>query len=581
MRKKWKIFAGKQREVWKKGRCLVMAGAMLASVLAGCGSAEQREQDIEAEPAYVGGSLISDRAVIMPAPDDKFRTFYEIFVYSFYDSDGDGVGDLQGVIRKLDYLNDGDPETDTDLGVTGIWLMPIMPSDTYHKYDVKDYMSIDPAYGTMEDFETLIEECKKRDINVIIDLVMNHTSSAHPWFRAACDYVRGLGDDDEADPEECPYLDYYHFTKDMKWGYSNLSGTDWYYEAQFWSEMPDLNLYNDDVRAEFEEISRFWLDKGVAGFRLDAVKEFVSDNTEANVEILTWFNEIVKEINPDAYLVGEAWTGQGDYAQYYSSGMDSLFDFVFAGDSGRIFRYASGQYGAHEYGAGVESAEQKYASYNENFVNAPFYTNHDMDRGAGYYTGEYALAQTKIAAALNLTMSGNAFIYYGDEIGMMGSGKDENKRLGMRWSAGGDAEGTCAGPRGAEKVQQIYGSVAEQQEDVNSLYWFYKNLIRLRNQFPSIAKGATTCLKDASDHELSVIEKTYGGETVLIIYNISAVEKTVELGTVTLSDGNVPNSKQLESTLVSGEEPVALEEEVVTMPAYSLAVFLISEGDIE
>ena len=109
--------------------------------------------------------------------DDNYRTWYEVFVYSFFDSDGDGIGDLNGLTEKLDYINDGDPATDTDLGCNGIWLMPVMPSTTYHKYDVTDYCDIDPEYGTMDDFKNLIAACHERGINVIIDLVMNHTSS--------------------------------------------------------------------------------------------------------------------------------------------------------------------------------------------------------------------------------------------------------------------------------------------------------------------------------------------------------------------------------------------------------------------
>ena len=138
--------------------------------------------------------------------DDNYRTWYEIFVYSFCDSDGDKIGDLQGVISKLDYI--------ADMGFNGIWLMPIMPSNTYHKYDVKDYMGIDAAYGTMEDFDELVAECDKRGIKLIIDLVMNHTSSSHPWFVAACDYLKGLGEGEEPSAEDCPYYEYYNFVKD-------------------------------------------------------------------------------------------------------------------------------------------------------------------------------------------------------------------------------------------------------------------------------------------------------------------------------------------------------------------------------
>jgi 1,4-alpha-glucan branching enzyme len=112
--------------------------------------------------------------------EDNYRTYYEVFLYSFYDSDGDGIGDIKGLIEQLDYINDGDPDTDTDLGFNGIWLMPIMPSNTYHKYDVKDYYDIDPEYGTLSDFKRLVDECNKRGIKLIIDLVLNHSSQLHP-----------------------------------------------------------------------------------------------------------------------------------------------------------------------------------------------------------------------------------------------------------------------------------------------------------------------------------------------------------------------------------------------------------------
>ena len=123
--------------------------------------------------------------------DDLYRSWYEVFVYSFYDGDGDGIGDLPGLTEKLDYINDGNPATDTDLGCDGIWLMPVMPATTYHKYDVTDYCAIDEQYGTMEDFETFVNACHERGIRVMIDFVMNHTSSQHPWFQTAAEYLNG------------------------------------------------------------------------------------------------------------------------------------------------------------------------------------------------------------------------------------------------------------------------------------------------------------------------------------------------------------------------------------------------------
>lgn len=557
--------------------CGVLCCAALSGMLAGCGQEAEPEQEVKQEPLYVGESLVSRREVQTLEAADKYRTFYEIFVYSFWDSNGDGIGDLAGVTEKLDYLNDGDDTTDSDLGITGIWLMPIMPSATYHKYDVKDYMAIDSSYGTMEDFENLVAECKARNINVIIDLVMNHTSSSHPWFVEACEYLKSIGDE-EPDPEECPYVDYYNFNKGIKSGYYRLGDTDWYYEAGFWSEMPDLNLYNENVRAEFEEICRFWLDEGVAGFRLDAVKEYVTGDIGANVEILTWFNDMVKEMSPDAYLVGEAWVPQTEYAQYYASGIDSLFDFSFADSTGNIVKFVTGQKAASDYSAFVIRGEQRFAEQNENYVNAPFYSNHDMDRSAGYYSGARAEQQIKMAAALNMTMSGSAFLYYGDEIGMMGSGKDENKRLGMRWTADSSAGGMCKGPSDADRnVAQSYPALDEQLEDTGSLYTYYKNLIRLRNQFPSIRKGTTEQLGALSDKDLCALIKSYEGERVVLLYNISEEVKTVDLSETVLEDGTVLTVEMLEATLVSGDTPVSAEGQVLTLPEYSVAVLLVDE----
>ena len=568
----------------------VLAGSLLVGGLIGCsgssdsvnsntavssGQSEGMGQDTEAKKdEYI--KQVSERQIVVPDKTDKYRTFYEVFVYSYCDSDGDGIGDLAGLTEKLDYLNDGDLSTDTDLGVTGIWLMPIMPSTTYHKYDVKDYMNIDPSYGTLEDFDKLIAECNKRNINVIVDLVMNHTSAQHPWFQDACAYLKELGDG-EPDLNVCPYVGYYNFSKEALGGYAPLEGTDWYYEARFWDQMPDLNLDNEAVRDEFKEICQFWLDRGVSGFRLDAVKEYKTDKTSDNVEILSWLNDMVKAIYPDAYLVGEAWTNQSEYAKYYESGIDSLFDFAYADKDGRIAKAVNGLVTADAYGKSLEEEEALYASKNENYINAPFYTNHDLARGAGYYSGDYSDNKIKIAAAMNLFMSGNAFIYYGEEIGMKGAGADENKRLAMIWSKDASAEGMCKGPEAAKPVKMKYGSVDEQQKDGTSVYQYYKDAIRIRNQFPAIVKGETSYVESTSNDTLCVIEKSYDKEKVCIFYNLSEQSSKVQLGEVSLSNQENLTEEMLEATLVTTKEGVTITNGVMTMPAYSVAVYLVSE----
>lgn len=501
------------------------------------------------------------------------RNFYEIFVYSFSDSDGDGIGDLKGVEQKLDYLNDGNPDTDGDLGMNGIWLMPIMPSTTYHKYDVTDYYNIDKEYGTLDDFKSLIAECDERDINVIIDLVMNHTSSKHPWFTQAYEYYQSLGGGEAPDPAICPYADYYHFTKEPGENEYPVEGTDWYFEAQFWSEMPDLNLENEEVRDEFDQITSFWLDLGVSGFRLDAVQEYETGKTEENIDILTWFVTMTKEKAPDAYVVGEVWNDMSVYIQYYRSGIDSCFDFAFAGQSGMIadtIKNANNR-NASSFGKAQENIYNRIKEVNTQAVDAPFYTNHDMSRSAGYYSGENSERQAKIALAMNQLMSGNSFLYYGEELGMKGSGKDENKRAPMYWEADADAAGMCNGPADMDAVKMKYGSLREQQEDGNSVYHFVKETLRLRNAFPEIAGGDVFFEENYSDEDICIIRKSLQNQEILIIYNISANERTLDLAGITLN-GKALQKSGLAGMLLTDSSPVRMKNAKITMPAYAIAL---------
>ena len=233
--------------------------------------------------------------------------FYEIFVRSFHDSDGDGIGDLQGLTQKLDYLNDGDPATDDDLGITGIWLMPINDSPSYHGYDAVDYRAINPDYGTMADFQAFLAAAHARGIKVIIDYVMNHCSNQHPWFVAAA----------QNDPT---YRDYFRWSasdpgETGPWGQDvwhwNTSG--WYY-GLFWSGMPDLNYDTPAVKTEMFDTATYWLDTiGVDGFRLDAVLYIDEDggqlqNTPETLQFWQDYNTHVKAVKPDVLSVGEAWT---------------------------------------------------------------------------------------------------------------------------------------------------------------------------------------------------------------------------------------------------------------------------------
>ncbi len=527
------------------------------------GAAQETEQAAAEQPD------ITD-SIPLQIIDDNYRTYYEVFVYSFYDSDGDGIGDLEGLTEKLDYINDGDDATDTDLGCNGIWLMPVHPSPTYHKYDVTDYYAIDPAYGTLDDFKAFLAACDERGVKVIMDLVLNHTSSKHPWFIEACEYLCELGTA-EPDPAECPYVDYYHFTKEPGSGCYQVEGCNWYYEAQFWSEMPDLNLGCEALRDEIADITGYWLDMGVGGFRLDAVKEYYSDSAPDSIEFLTWLTDTVKSQKEDAYLVGEAWLNIQAYAEYYKSGIDSLFDFQFAGAEGVIAKVLNGS-SAERYGTAVAELDQTFGQYNENYIDAPFYTNHDMARSVGYYVGENAEERVKMAGALNLMMSGSAFVYYGEELGMRGSGKDENKRAPMYWSKNADAQGMCDGPADMDDFEMKYDSLEEQEQDDSSIYHYFKKAIRIRNQNPEIARGSAEYLADVSSDSVCVLRKSYNGSELLLVFNTGAKEQNVDVSTVTLNGHQVDGQTQVRGMLTTQEEPAAFEDGAAVMPPYSVLV---------
>ncbi|WP_026665721.1 alpha-amylase family glycosyl hydrolase [Butyrivibrio sp. FC2001] len=560
----------------------ILAGMAICCTVAGCGKKAAEPVDNKAEEAVeekeekkTEEAKTEESKIYGDPIDDVYRTTYEIFVYSFYDSDGDGIGDLQGVIDKLDYINDGDPNTNDDLGCNQIWLMPICPSTTYHKYDVTDYCNVDPEYGTLDDYKKLVEEAHKRGIRVINDTVMNHSSSQHTWFKEATEYLKSLPEGAEPNAEECPYIDYYHFSKEPQSGYEQVPGADWYYECQFWSEMPDLNLDSEAVQKEFADIAKFWIDLGCDGFRMDAVTQFTTDDITMSTEQLSKFVDAVKAINPDAYIVGEAWTASGGYAKYYASGIDSLFDFDFSGSEGIISKCAKGKADPVRYVQAQIDEDELYASYNENYINAPFYTNHDMARSAGYYTGKKAKDGVKVSGALNLLMSGNAFIYYGEELGMKGSGKDENKRAPMQWAAEG-TEGMTKGPSGMDSLKMSYGSLEEQKDDPDSIYNYYKKAIHIRNGFPAIARGKCTILEGLSgdrnvvwikDGTDKVPEGTKGAK-VLIAFNNGDEPAEIDLS----KDQGADGYRNLATTLVTGEEDITLEGDILTVPSFGIAI---------
>ncbi len=455
------------------------------------------------------------------SPDDNYRTWYEIFVYSFCDSNGDGIGDLAGVTSRLDYLQ--------ELGVGGIWLMPIHPSTSYHKYNVTDYYAIDPAYGTMEDFEALMAECQKRDIHVILDLVVNHSGSENAWFKEAYAYLQKLGDG-EPSSADCKYLDYYFFRKGSGDGYCNVTGTDWYYEARFNYDMPDLNLASEAVREEITSIMKFWLDKGVAGFRLDAAKEFYSGEPEKNKEVLSWIQQTARSLKPDVYLVAEVWENFATITDYYRSGFMSIFDFAFGDYGGKIVKVLQGAGNAMtvaSYAQALEKADKAYLEANPNYIDAPFLSNHDVGRIAGFVARDGN--KTKLAGAMNIFMSGSCFIYYGEEIGMVGAGNDPSKRAPMYWNEARNNGTTNPPPECQLPEEYPFGSLERQLKDKNSVLNYYRQAIAIRNALPVISHGRTTEEKALNTGCVSAQRKSWNGESCIILMNISEEATRVDL----------------------------------------------------
>ncbi|MCR5368994.1 alpha-amylase family glycosyl hydrolase [Eubacterium sp.] len=497
-----------------------------------------------------------------------YRTCYEVFVYSFADGNADGIGDICGLTDNLNYIRSVERDDKEGLGCTELWLMPIFPSPTYHKYDVTDYMNVDKEYGTMNDFTTLLDKCHGRGIKVILDLPLNHTSVEHPWFMEAADYLRNLKSGEKPDSKVCKYIDYYNFSHEPADGYEKLTDN-WYYEARFWSGMPDLNLDNEDVRNEIEVILRFWIEKGVDGFRLDAVTSYYSEDKNRNIEFTKWINDKAKEINNKTYIVGEAWADQKIYSEYYKSGADSFFDFRFSGPDGVIASTVKGVKRPSYFGEALQEEEELYSEMSDGkAINAPFYTNHDMARSAGYYLEEDMVKQ---AGALNLLVTGNAFIYYGEELGMRGSGKDENKRTAFPWVGedGGEKGITnCKGPKDASKQELTYGSLEDQKKDKYSIYNYYKNAIRIRNAFPAISKGRTTVIEDKTTDSVLTFKRALADTPdlgdVLIVINFSSEDQTVEMA-------GLEEYGNLSAVLTVSEKRVKFNKKELKIPARGIA----------
>ena len=440
---------------------------------------------------------------------------YEVFVRSFYDSNGDGIGDLQGLTEKLDYLNDGDDTTTSDLGVNCLWLMPVADSPSYHGYDVVDYRAIEPDYGSVDDFKALMAAAHDRDMKVIVDLVLNHTSSEHPWFKEAA-----------SDPAS-PKRDWFLWSKNDPGYFGPWGQSVWhpvqggYFYGIFVDSMPDLNYRNPDVTKEAYDISRYWVEElGVDGFRLDAIRHLIEagQTQQDTLETHAWLRDyrtFLDSLNRPVYTVGEVLDSSTDIiGSYYPDQLDMFFEFGVA----QSLVGAAQAEGADFMVSAVANTSQviPYQRF------APLLTNHDQNRVMDQLGND--MGKAKIAATALLTLPGLPFLYYGEEIGMLGSKPDERIRTPMQWSSDGAGGFTSGVPWEALQDGFQERNVAVQDGDAASLLNLYRRLVALHRTNSAISHGDFIPLV-SSDTAVGAFLRRADDETVLVVLNFSANAK--------------------------------------------------------
>ncbi len=476
------------------------------------------------------------------------RICYEIFVRSFCDSNGDHIGDLNGITSKLDYLQ--------ELGIEAIWLTPIQPSPSYHKYDVIDYFNIDPEYGTLDDFSRLITEAHKRGIAIIMDLVINHTSANHPWFQES---VKGIHN---------PYRQFYNWkspkeietlgiatreitpdTWDRNPWHRWPQNTEKYY-GLFWKGMPDLNCDYPPVRQAIYEIGRFWLKMGVDGFRLDAARHIYPEWEEyKNYDFWVEFRGEMQKVNPKVYLVGEVWSSADKIAPYFK-GLTANFNFDL---SLAIQKIALEEHDSVGLAAVLARNRAIYAQTSPDFIDAIMLTNHDQIRVGSVMDGN--INRLKVAANLLLTLPGQPYLYYGEEIGMLGIKPDEFVREPFLWDYRQKDRQRARWMKARYSKSKTVIPLAGQINDAHSLFNHYKRLIQWRKSHAALAdiNGGIVPLS-TEDARIVAFIRTSNEKVLWVIHNLSGE-------TITFNASGLPDqllySTHLESHF-SGPKIIAL-----------------------
>ncbi len=480
----------------------------------------------EEDDDYPGPKWNENAEVYINPINDDYRVFYQIFVGSFSDSNGDGIGDLRGIINRIDYLNDGKLNSGKSLGVQGIWLSPIFTSPTYHKYDATSYYSIDSQYGTEQDLVELLQLCHERNVKVILDLAINHTSTQSAWFTQ---FVNAHKSGDT----ENKYYEYYSYytsltPEDKTSGclYATIPGVSGeYYECNFDTGMPELNFNNDDVKEEVLNVAKHYLDMGVDGFRFDAIKYIYYQNTSKTVDFWNWYMGELKAYKSDIYCVGECWESDVVALEYIEA--LNCFNFTMSQGEGQIAQAAK-DVSLQSYVNYVDAYQKQVQQANANAMPISFISNHDMDRAAGYLP--VSTGRAYMAANLLLLSPGSPFIYYGEEIGLKGSrggaNTDANRRLAMLWGDGDTVQDPVGTTFDASK--QTNGTVADHIAQNDSLMHRYTWLISLRNEYPEIARGSYNAVT-SQNKSFAGFRVEYNGSTTGIFHNTSTAELVVDL----------------------------------------------------
>lgn len=460
----------------------------------------------------------SSTAVDRPSSPWPYSATYSVFVRSFADSNGDGIGDLEGLRQHLPYFQ--------SLGVEALWLSPIHPSPSYHKYDVTDHYGIHPEYGDIPTFKALVAAAHQAGIRIILDLVINHSSFQHPWFREALQgknnpyreyYKWKPVEEPESQSPDGPWHPVSKLSPEIK---SDPQDQEEWYLGVFWHGMPDLNFAHPPVTEELYAITRFWLlEMKVDGFRLDAAK-FIFDekSSEANIQWWAGFSQYLQQIKPDVMLIGEVWDSP-DYLAPYFRGLPALFNFDLAGHISTCLKHGRD---TPQLIRQLKGIREKYSKENPDFIDGIFLSNHDLPRIRSQLKG--SIRKCKAAANLLFTLPGAPFIYYGEELGMLGEKPDEYIREPFPWQNNAQAP-MCTWLQPRYSLPGKVSPYVFQQGQPNSLFHHYRRLIELRKTYPQLHEGelteATLDIHKGNPRSLIAFFRSQRSESLLVLHNIS------------------------------------------------------------